>query len=151
MTNDSSATNVIPQTVSLKGTVRTLDPQVRDLVEARLIRVAQATAQAYDCAADVVYERGYPVTSNSSEQTHYAADVARSVAGPSAVDDATAPIMAGEDFSYMLEARPGAYIFLGNGEAGATVHHPDYVFNDDAIPAGCAWLAGMVEARMPAK
>ncbi len=150
MSNDSSAFNVIPQTVYLGGTVRTLDPDVRDLVQRRFEKIVTATAEAYDCTAEINYERGYPVTINSEENTVFAADVARSVAGAAAVDDNTPPIMAGEDFSYMLEARPGAYIFLGNGEEGAMVHHPEYVFNDDAIPAGCSWLAGMIESRMPA-
>ena len=149
MSNDSSAFNVIPQTVQLGGTVRTLDPEVRDLVERRFMKIVEATADAYDCRAEINYDRGYPVTVNTQENTVYAADVARAVAGDAAVDDDTPPIMAGEDFSYMLEARPGAYIFLGNGEEGATVHHPEYIFNDDAIPAGCSWLAGMVETRMP--
>ena len=150
MSNDSAAFNVIPQTVQLGGTVRTLDSEVRDLVEKRFKKIVAATADAYDCAVEVHYERGYPVTVNAEANTAFAADVARKVAGENAVDDNTAPIMAGEDFSYMLEARPGAYIFLGNGEGGAMVHHPEYVFNDDAIPAGCSWLAGMVETRMPA-
>ncbi len=150
MSNDSGAFNIIPQTVKLGGTVRTLDADVRDLVEARFKKIVAATAEAYDCTVDITYDRGYPVTVNSDANTVFAADVARQVAGAGAVDDNTPPIMAGEDFSYMLEARPGAYIFLGNGEEGAMVHHPEYVFNDDAIPAGCSWLAGMVETRMPA-
>lgn len=148
MSNDSTVFNVIPQTVQLGGTVRTLEGDVRDLVEARLNKLVTATADAYDCTAHVEYERGYPVTVNSEAETAFAVDVARSVAGDAAVDANAAPIMAGEDFSYMLEARPGAYIFLGNGD-GATVHHPAYVFNDEAIPAGCAWYAGMIESRMP--
>ncbi|WP_375265447.1 M20 aminoacylase family protein [Planktotalea sp.] len=150
MSNDSGAFNVIPQTVQLGGTVRTLDPDVRDLVESRFKKIVAATVEAYDCVAEITYERGYPVTVNAEVNTRFAADVARQVAGKNAVDDNTSPIMAGEDFSYMLAARPGAYIFLGNGEEGAMVHHPEYVFNDDAIPAGCSWLAGMVETRMPA-
>ncbi|MGH1578288.1 M20 aminoacylase family protein [Planktotalea sp.] len=150
LSNDSSAFNVIPQTVQLGGTVRTLDPDVRDLVQRRFEKIVTATAEAYDCTAEITYDRGYPVTVNTEENTAFAADVARAVAGEGAVDDNTPPIMAGEDFAYMLEARPGAYIFLGNGEEGAMVHHPEYVFNDDAIPAGCSWLAGMVESRMPA-
>jgi len=150
LSNDSAAFNVIPQTVTLGGTVRTLKEDVRDLVETRFHKLVQATADAYGCTAQITYTRGYPVTVNTAAETRYAADVARNIAGSSAVDDDTPPIMAGEDFAYMLEARPGAYIFLGNGEEGAMVHHPEYIFNDAAIPAGCAWLAGMVEARMPA-
>ncbi|MEP5154415.1 M20 aminoacylase family protein [Planktotalea sp.] len=150
MSNDSSVFNVIPQTVQLGGTVRTLDGDVRDLIERRFRKIVEATAEAYDCGVEITYDRGYPVTVNTEEHTGFAADVARKVAGEQAVDDDTPPIMAGEDFSYMLESRPGAYIFLGNGEEGATVHHPEYIFNDDAIPAGCSWLAGMIENRMPA-
>ncbi|MGB7319236.1 MAG: M20/M25/M40 family metallo-hydrolase, partial [Planktotalea sp.] len=136
--------------VQLGGTVRTHDPDVRDLMQRRFAKIVSATAEAYECTVDIAYERGYPVTVNTDENTAFAADVARAVAGEGAVDDNTPPIMAGEDFAYMLEARPGAYIFLGNGEEGAMVHHPEYVFDDSAIPAGCSWLAGMVEARMPA-
>ena len=94
------------------------------------------------------YQRGYPVTVNHEINTDYAADAAEKVT-PGVWRD-TPPIMAGEDFSYMLNARPGAYIMIGNGEAGATVHHPKYDFNDAAIPAGCSWFAEMVETRMPA-
>ncbi|WP_439140737.1 M20 aminoacylase family protein [Planktotalea sp.] len=150
MSNDSSAFNVIPQTVNLCGTVRTLSPEVRDLVEQRIKKITSSTADAFDCSVEIVYERGYPVTVNHDVETDHAIAVAKSIAGEGAVDPNTPPMMAGEDFSYMLEARPGAYIFLGNGEGGAMVHHPEYVFNDDIIPAGCSWLAGMIETRMPA-
>lgn len=150
LSNDSAAFNVIPQTVKLGGTVRTLSADIRDLVETRFHKIVAATADAYDCQVEITYTRGYPVTVNTDTETEHALRVAQNVAGESAVDGNTPPIMAGEDFSYMLEARPGAYIFLGNGETGAMVHHPEYIFNDDAIPAGCAWLAGMVEARLPA-
>ena len=144
--SDNDATNVIPQSVKMGGTVRTLDEAVRLQVKDRIIALATATAQAYGCTADVVWEDGYPVTVNAAANTEYAANVARAVAGE--VEDDTAPIMAAEDFSFMLNERPGAYIFLGNG-GGATVHHPEYNFNDEAIPAGCSWFAEMVETRMP--
>ena len=145
--SDSTAHNVIPQTVLLRGTVRTLDPEVRDLVEDRLKRIVTATAEAYGCSAEIDYERGYPITMNAPENTEIAADIAEAVAGR--VERDTAPIMAGEDFSFMLEERPGAYMFIGNGE-GPMVHHPEYNFNDAAIPAGCSWFAELVERRMPA-
>lgn len=145
--SETEAHNVIPQTVLLRGTVRALDPEVRDLAQARLTRIATLTAEAYGCTAAVEYERGYPITMNSEANTDFAADIAEIVAG--SVDRDTPPIMAGEDFSYMLEQRPGAYMFLGNG-AGAHVHHPEYNFNDAAIPAGCSWFAEVVERRMPA-
>lgn len=145
--SETEAHNVIPQTVLLRGTVRALDPEVRDLAQARLTRIATLTAEAFGCTATVEYERGYPITMNSEANTDFAADIAEIVAG--SVDRDTPPIMAGEDFSYMLEQRPGAYMFLGNG-AGAHVHHPEYNFNDAAIPAGCSWFAEVVERRMPA-
>ena len=97
--------------------------------------------------ADVDFRRGYPVTVNHVEATGHAAAVAREVAGD--IDMTVQPMMGGEDFSYMLEKRPGAYIFVGNGDT-AMVHHPAYNFDDDAIPAGSSWYAGMIEARMPA-
>ncbi len=147
MRSDSEAHNVIPQTVLLRGTVRSLDPKVRDLAEARLKKIVTATADAYDCTVEIDYERGYPITQNAEANTEIAADIAEIVAGK--VDRNTPPIMAGEDFSFMLEERPGAYMFLGNGE-GATVHHPEYNFNDEAIPAGCSWFAELIERRMPA-
>ena len=143
---ESKAFNVIPQTVTLRGTVRTLDKAVRELAEKRLVKLAEATADAYGAEARVKYMRGYPVMVNSDEQTDFAAGVARKIAG--ACDDAPL-IMGGEDFAFMLEERPGAYILVGNGDT-AMVHHPEYNFNDDAIPAGCSWWAGIVEERMPA-
>ena len=142
----SKAFNVIPQRVQLKGTVRTLNTDVRALAEKRLTHIAKATAEVFGGTAKVTYYKGYPVMVNADTETGYAADVARMVAG----DCAEAPlVMGGEDFAYMLEERPGAYILLGNGDT-APVHHPEYNFNDEAIPAGCSWLAGMVEARLPA-
>jgi hippurate hydrolase len=144
---DSTAHNVIPQVVQMKGTVRTLDPEVQDFVEKRLAELVEGTALALGAKAELHYHRGYPVTVNAAENTGFAADVARSVSGR--VDTGVAPLMAAEDFSYMLNERPGAYIFLGNGDT-AMVHHPAYNFDDSAIPFGASWYAGMAEARMPA-
>ncbi len=141
----STAFNVIPQEVKIKGTVRTLDPDVRDLAEKEFLRITELTAEAMGGSADAKFTRGYPVMSNSSEQTEFAAKVARDVAG----ECAEAPlVMGGEDFAYMLEERPGAYILLGNGDS-SPVHHPKYNFNDDAIPFGCSWLVELVEQKMP--
>ena len=141
----STAFNVIPQQVKIKGTVRTLDPDVRDLAEKEFMRITELTAEAMGGSADAKFTRGYPVMSNSSEQTEFAAKVARDVAG----ECAEAPlVMGGEDFAYMLEERPGAYILLGNGDS-SPVHHPKYNFNDDAIPFGCSWLVELVEQKMP--
>ena len=141
----STAFNVIPQEVKIKGTVRTLDPDIRDLAEKEFLRITELTAEAMGGSADAKFTRGYPVMSNSSEQTEFAAKVARDVAG----ECAEAPlVMGGEDFAYMLEERPGAYILLGNGDS-LPVHHPKYNFNDDAIPFGCSWLVELVEQKMP--
>ncbi len=142
---ESKAHNVIPQKVQLKGTVRTLDPAVRDMAEQRLKEIAEHTAAAFGATARVNYMRGYPIMVNSAEQTDFAAGVAERVAG--ACGEAPL-IMGGEDFAFMLEARPGAYILVGNGDT-AMVHHPKYDFNDEAIPAGCSWWAEVVESRMP--
>ena len=141
----SNAFNVIPQEVKIKGTVRTLDPDVRDLAEKEFLRITELTAEALGGSADAKFTRGYPVMSNTSEQTEFAAKVARDVAG----ECAEAPlVMGGEDFAYMLEERPGAYILSGNGDS-SPVHHPEYNFNDDAIPFGCSWLVELVEQKMP--
>ena len=143
----SNAFNVIPQKVFLKGTVRTMSKSMRDLAEQRLKAICEGTATTFGGTAKVTYYRGYPVMVNSEEQTAFAADVARKVSGEC---DENAPlIMGGEDFAFMLEERPGAYILVGNGDT-AMVHHPEYNFNDDAIPAGCSWWAEIVEQRMPA-
>ena len=144
--SSSTAFNVIPQRVTLKGTVRTMSRHNRDLAEDRLSKIADLTAAAMGAKAEVNYYRGYPVMVNHEEQTAFAAEVATSVSGACA----EAPlVMGGEDFAYMLEERPGAYILVGNGDT-AMVHHPEYNFNDEAIPAGCSWWAEIVELRMPA-
>jgi hippurate hydrolase len=143
---DSTAHNVIPQVVKMKGTVRTLDRTVQDFVETRLAEVVEGTALALGARAELHYQRGYPVTVNASENTGFAAEVAMAVSGR--VDTDTPPLMGAEDFSFLLNERPGAYIFLGNGDT-AMVHHPAYNFDDSAIPFGSSWYAGMAEARMP--
>ncbi len=143
---DSAASNVIAQTVRLRGTVRTLDPEYRRVSEERLRRIAEDVASAFGASAHVKWTPGYPVTVNSETETGFAAEAAEVVAGK--VNNETNPIMPSEDFAYMLEERPGAYIFLGNGDS-AELHHPEYDFNDEIIPAGCSWFAEMVERRMP--
>ncbi|WP_304618167.1 M20 aminoacylase family protein [Paracoccus sp. (in: a-proteobacteria)] len=147
VSTDSTAHNVIPQVVTLKGTARSLDPGVRDQLEEGITRVATHVAAAMGATAVVDYQRGYPVTMNDDQATEWAAEVARGIAGDIKTD--MEPMMGGEDFSYMLNERPGAYIWVGNGDT-AMVHHPAYDFNDETIPAGASWYAGMVEARMPA-
>ncbi|MGD1881342.1 MAG: M20 aminoacylase family protein [Paracoccaceae bacterium] len=141
----SNAYNVIPQKVHLKGTVRTMSADMRALAEQRLRKIADGLAQTYGGTVDIQYHRGYPVMSNSEEQTAFAAEVARAVSG--ACEEAPL-VMGGEDFAYMLEERPGAYILVGNGDTAA-VHHAEYDFNDEAIPAGCSWWAEIVEKRLP--
>ncbi|HEY9021078.1 M20 family metallopeptidase [Seohaeicola sp. SP36] len=142
----STAFNVIPQKVHIKGTVRTQSNENRDMAERRIKEIAAATGAMYGGVAEVTYHRGYPVMVNSEEQTEFARDVARNVGG----NVIEAPlVMGGEDFAFMLEERPGAYILVGNGPS-AQVHHPEYNFNDEAIPVGCSWWAEIVERRMPA-
>ncbi|MGR3659850.1 MAG: M20 aminoacylase family protein [Paracoccaceae bacterium] len=143
---ESKAFNVIPPKVDLKGTIRTLDEGVRVLARERLIQLVSLTAEAYAATAEINYIDGYPVMVNAEEQTEFAAEVARKVSGK--CDDAPL-VMGGEDFAYLLNARPGAYILVGNGDT-APVHHPEYNFDDEAIPAGCSWWAGIIEERMPA-
>lgn len=142
----SKAYNVIPQRATLKGTVRTMSGEMRDLAELRLNKIAAGVAESFGAQARVKYDRNYPVMVNHEEQTDFAAEVATKVAG--SCEEAPL-IMGGEDFAFMLEERPGAYILVGNGE-GAAVHHPEYNFNDDAIPAGCSWWAEIIEQRLPA-
>jgi hippurate hydrolase len=144
---DSVASNVIAHTARLKGTVRTLERENRALAEERIRRIAGDTASAFGATAEVIWSPGYPATVNTPAETEYAADAARAVG--QAVNDATDPIMPSEDFAYMLEERPGAYIFLGNGDT-AMCHHPAYQFDDEAIPLGCSWFAELVERRLPA-
>jgi amidohydrolase len=144
------AFNVIPQTAMLLGTVRTLSPEVRDLVETRMRAIVENICAAFGAKAEVEYDRGYPVTMNDPDKTEFMAAVARAVGGENAVDTTVPPLMGAEDFSYMLEQRPGAYIFIGNGDT-AGVHHPAYDFNDEASPYGVSLWAKIVENGMPAR
>src|SRR5689334_5191862 len=139
--------NVIPQTATLRGTARSLTPKVRDLVESRLQHMVPAIAQAHGATAKLTYRRDYPVTRNHEEQTVFATSVAGEIAGPERVNDRAPPVMGAEDFSYMLEARPGAMIFVGNGET-AGLHHPRYDFNDEAIPVGTSYWVRLVERAL---
>ncbi len=143
---ESTAFNVIPERVRLKGTVRVLDADVKELVVKRLNSVATGVAGAMGAAAKVTYEDGYPVMVNAERETGFAVRAAQCVSEK--VNDDAEIIMGSEDFSFMLQERPGAYILLGNGDT-APVHHPDYDFNDEAIPAGCSWWVEVAEQRMP--
>ncbi|MGB3866271.1 MAG: M20 aminoacylase family protein [Xanthobacteraceae bacterium] len=138
-----NARNVIPQTAELKGTVRSLTPEVRDLVEQRVRDVVAGVARQTGATIDLVYERGYPVVVNHPAQTEIATRIAREVAGEANVHTVP-PMMGAEDFAYMLEARPGAFIFVGNGDS-AGLHHPAYNFNDEAIVYGASYWVKLVE------
>lgn len=143
-----NARNVIPQTAELRGTVRTLTAEVRELIEKRVREVVAGTAQMTGAKIDLVYERGYPVTVNHASQTDVATRVAREIAGDANVHEMP-PLMGAEDFAYMLEARPGAFIFCGNGDS-AGLHHPAYNFNDDAIVFGSSYWIKLVENTLAA-
>jgi amidohydrolase len=142
------ARNIIPQTAELKGTVRTLTAEVRQLVEKRVREVVAGVAQITGAKIDLVYERGYPVTLNPAPQTDIARQVAKEIAGDANVYE-TQPFMGAEDFAYMLEARPGAFIFCGNGN-GPGLHNPAYDFNDDAIVFGTSYWIKLVENTLAA-
>jgi amidohydrolase len=149
MIRAGEAFNILPQAAHLRGTVRTFDPAIRDLVERRMRAIVNATAAMHEAAIAFDYERGYPVTRNHDAQTAFATEVARPVVGADRVDANTPPTMGAEDFSYMLEERPGCFIFIGNGDS-AGLHHPDYDFDDAAIPIGASYWAKLVETALAA-
>jgi len=139
--------NVIPQTAQLRGTARSLTAEVRDLLERRLHEVVEGTAQLYGAKALLTYKRGYPVLRNHDPQTAFAAEVAGEIVGNERVDIDFPPVMGAEDFAYMLEARPGAFIFVGNGPS-AGLHHPAYDFNDGVIAYGTSYWVRLAEKAM---
>ncbi len=141
--------NVIPQTAVLRGTARSLKPEIQDLVEGRLHQIVEGTAKLYGATAKLTYKRDYPVTRNHPDQMAFAASVAKEIAGEDKVDTNVAPVMGAEDFSFMLNARPGAFIFAGNGDS-AGLHHPKYNFNDDLIPIGSSYWVRLVEKALAA-
>ena len=143
-----SVDNVIPDTAYMNGTVRSFTPEVRDLAERRLREIVAGQAASYGCEAEVVYNRGYPATYNSAEGVVTATKAARDVSGDEAVVDDFEPVMGSEDFSYILEKRPGAYLFMGQGPS-AGLHHPEYNFNDDVAPVGASFFARLVETAQP--
>jgi amidohydrolase len=144
------AYNVIPQHAELKGTVRTLSKEMRLLAEQRFRAIVAGVAQTFGVKASIEYELGYPVTFNHAEQTGFVTDLVKSTMGEDRIDTTVPPTMGAEDFSYMLEERPGSYIFMGNGDS-AGLHHPAYEFNDAAIPVGIQYWASVVEAPRPAQ
>ena len=149
MFHAGNADNVIPQTAQLNGTARSLSPAVQDLLERRVKEVVEGVARLHGAKATVDYRRNYPVLKNHERQTGFAASVAGQVVGDNKVDTAVPPVMGAEDFSFMLEARPGAFIFVGNGDS-AGLHHPAYNFNDDVIPIGTSYWVKLVENALPA-
>ncbi|SEP86589.1 hippurate hydrolase [Devosia sp. YR412] len=148
MVEAGEADNVISRTAKITGTVRTLDLGVQDLIEQRLVDFVPQFAKSFGATATVRYARGYPVTVNSPAQTDFAAEVARDVVGRERVDADTPPSMGGEDFSFMLEERPGAYIFLGNGDS-SELHTDSYDFNDEVIPVGVTYWVRLAEKALP--
>ncbi len=141
--------NVIPQHARLQGTARSLTPKVQELLEKRLREVVEGTARLYGAKAKLIYRRGYPVVINHEQQTAFAASIAAEVVGADKVDTDVAPVMGAEDFSFMLNERPGAFIFVGNGDS-AGLHHQAYNFNDEAIPFGTSYWVKLVETALPA-
>lgn len=151
MFHAGTAHNVIPDTAALTGTVRTFDPDLRDALEAGMARIAEAVAGAMGGSAAFRYERGYPATINHERETELAAAAAAETVGEAKVDRSVDPVMGGEDFSFMLLERPGAYVWLGGGRTDSDpgLHHPRYDFNDEVLPVGASYFANLVEMRLP--
>lgn len=144
--SSSNTYNIIPQKVRLKGTVRTLKETTRLLAENKIIEICEGVAMSYGADIEVNYRRGYPVMANSKVETGYALEAARKVSDK--VVDNSPAIMGSEDFSYMLNVCPGAYILVGNGDT-APLHHPEYDFNDEIITTGASWWIELAELRLP--
>jgi hippurate hydrolase len=144
-----TASNIIPDTAMINGTVRTFDKDVKALIRKRMEEIVQGQAASYGVTAELDYEEGYPATVNADEQTGFAAAIARDVVGEANVDAESPKVAGAEDFSYMLEERPGAYLFLGAGP-GAGLHHPKYNFNDEVAPIGASFFVQLVEKMQPA-
>jgi hippurate hydrolase len=152
-TSQVGAFNVIPDSVQLIGTVRSFRPETRELAEQKVNTIASKTAEALGGSAEIRYTRGYPPTVNSPREAAFAARVGERIFGKGNVVTDVEPTMGGEDFSYMLQARPGAYIWLGQGggPGGCFLHNPKFDFNDEVIPLGAGYLAALVEDALPAK
>jgi amidohydrolase len=146
--NAGTAFNIVPDSATLTGTVRTMKTESHEIVEKRMREICEHTATAFNTRATLTYEAGFPATVNDADKVAFAAEVARGVVGENAVDDDFPPLMGSEDFSYMLNARPGAYVFLGAGP-GADLHHPEYDFNDDISPVGASFFVKLVETAQP--
>jgi hippurate hydrolase len=147
---DLGAFSVVPGKATLVGTVRTFSPEVQDVVERRLHEVCSGVALGLGASAHVNYERIYPATINSTDEARFAADVAQRLVGHDHVDRQMDPSMGAEDFSFMLQVKPGAYLRLGQGgEGSCMLHNSRYDFNDDVLPLGAALHAGLIEHGMP--
>ncbi|WP_444666134.1 M20 aminoacylase family protein [Cereibacter changlensis] len=146
--HSGTASNIIPEEAWFCATIRSFTPEVRKLAETRFREIVEGHAAAYGVEARIDYQLGYPPTVNHPEETEFAAEVAREVSGAEAVDARANREMGSEDFAYMLEARPGAYLFMGIGP-GAGLHHPAYDFNDEAAPIGASFFARLVERAQP--
>ncbi|MBF2718028.1 M20 aminoacylase family protein [Agrobacterium vitis] len=139
--------NIIPEQAELTGTVRTHDDETQDMAERRIREIVAGVASAHGAEADVIYERPCPVTANHPEETDNAARAAIDIVGEGNVNTDVDPSMAGEDFAFMLKARPGAYIMIGNGNT-AGLHNPAYDFNDEAIAYGISYWVRLAEQRL---
>jgi hippurate hydrolase len=148
MVHAGTASNIIPEEATFTATIRCFKPEVRALLRRRIHEIVEGHGAAYGVRTRVDYDWGYPATVNHPAETEFAAEVAREVAGEGAVDTNSPREMGSEDFSYMLEARPGAYFFLGAGP-GAGLHHPAYDFNDEIAPIGASFFARLVERVQP--
>ncbi|TKA96840.1 amidohydrolase [Cereibacter changlensis] len=146
--HSGTASNIIPEEAWFCATIRSFTPEVRKLAETRFREIVAGHAAAYGVEARIDYQLGYPPTVNHPDETDFAAEVAREVSGAEAVDARANREMGSEDFAYMLEARPGAYLFMGIGP-GAGLHHPAYDFNDEAAPIGASFFARLVERAQP--
>jgi hippurate hydrolase len=142
--------NVIPQTAMLRGTVRTFKESVQDFIEKRIEELARNVAAGFGASARFRYERRYPATVNSEAETGIAARAASALVGDAQVNRNPTPAMGSEDFAWMLRARPGAYIWIGNGdgEGNCMVHNPRYDFNDDVLPLGASYWVTLVEQQL---
>jgi amidohydrolase len=156
--HSGSATNVIPDDASLIGTVRTFSTEVLDLIEYRMEKIARATASAFDADVDFEFKRNYPPLINHEKETRFAIEVMRDLVGDAQVNTEVEATMGAEDFAYMLQAKPGCYVFLGNGDgqhrsAGhglgpCNLHNPSYDFNDDLLPIGASYWVRLVQAYL---
>jgi hippurate hydrolase len=155
-----SATNIIPDDAAVVGTVRTFDLGVLDLIEQRMETIARHTAAAFDAEIQFHFKRNYPPLINHARETAFAVEVMQSIVGAERVDAQADPTMGAEDFAFMLQEKPGCYVFIGNGDGGhrstghglgpCNLHNPSYDFNDDLLPIGATYWVRLAEAYLAA-